>query len=89
MEYFSVEFKLDGQDMVALIIKQQSPEEIIYYAHVDEDISPLKNPQRFSFVDGAFNETPPDKLKKTLELRQALWHEIYHKEHAILTERSK
>lgn len=89
MEYFSVIFKLDEREMEALIIKQQSPEEILYYAHVNESIEPLKNPQRFSFVDGAFNESLPDKLKKTPALRQAIWAEIYKEEYEVLTERQK
>ncbi|MGN6438649.1 MAG: hypothetical protein ACTHMM_19055 [Agriterribacter sp.] len=89
MDYFSITFEMDGREMLALVIKQQSPEEIVYYAHVNEEIAPLQNPQRFSFTDGAFNESLPDKLKKTPELRQAIWAEIYKKEYEVLTERQK
>ncbi|MBX2924580.1 MAG: hypothetical protein KF746_20430 [Chitinophagaceae bacterium] len=88
MEYFGITFKIDEEDIVALVIKRQSPEEIVYYAHINRDIAPLKNPQQFSFVDGAFNEALPDKLEGTPGLRKAIWTEIYKKEQPVLTERA-
>lgn len=84
MEYFEIAFPFDGAVWKGLVVKLQTPEEIIFFVHIDGDITPLQNPQRFSFVDGAFNEALPDDLAGTAELRTAIWQEIYLQKGPVL-----
>lgn len=81
IEYFEISFSFKGQEVMTLVVKQQTPEEVIYYAHINAEVSPLQNPQRFSFVDGAFNESLPDAFEDTPGLRNAIWQEIYSRVH--------
>lgn len=82
MEYFEIHFSFKGEVLKALVVKQQTPEEMVYYAHINAAIAPLQNPQRFSFVDGAFNESLPDAFEDTPVLRNAIWQEIYGRVHS-------
>ncbi|MFT3747758.1 MAG: hypothetical protein QM768_05550 [Agriterribacter sp.] len=84
MEHFEITFLFKGNSVKALVVKQQTPAEITYYVHIDADITPLQNPQRFSFIDGAFNEIMPDEFEDTPLLRNTIWQEIHSRIKKVL-----